>query len=351
MTDFFRAWGSEAEQRPEGADISAIVAGAVNGSFGEERALGAAKRRMIQDARKGLPANLAAADVLVTITARAQRGFGIIAVHDADVFQAEGGIGFRERAVETLGRADFESGGEQMRRVQTDAGSGRDAAGAAAFQQAAEMTEFGCETSSLPRRVFKEDADGTDRRGTKGRLFLAFAEVLREAGATVGAGDGFSDCFDAAVDAGITRGAGMHDQIFGAQLRGTNQFVAKGFDRVLPLARVRSGQIDQIVGMNGDRAEAKRGPALAEALGDVSGDLALVRTRPHARAAGKNLKRGATDACGDFKSVGGIAGDGGVNPDAGAPIKPCGRGGRGLCWFDSGSRIDFDVLRVAHCAE
>jgi len=90
---------THAEERPKGADVAAVVAGTVNGSFREERAFGRTKQRVVQDAGEGFPADVAAADVLMAVEARAERNLGIVAVNDADVFEAEGGAGCGEGSV------------------------------------------------------------------------------------------------------------------------------------------------------------------------------------------------------------------------------------------------------------
>ena len=142
----------------------------------------------------------------------------------------------------------------------------------------------------------------------------------------------------------------MDDQVVSAELEGADDLVAKGDDGIFPLARVGRGEIDQIVGVDGDRAKAKRCAALAETLSDGSGDGALVRARPHARAAGENLQRGATDARCGVQCAAGFAGDGGVNADAGAAVEP-GRGGNeGEGRVADGWRIDLGGLRIGHRA-
>src|SRR5271167_1308965 len=140
----------------------------------------------------------------------------------------------------------------------------------------------------------------------------------------------------------------MDDEVVCAELEGADDFVTEGEDGVFPQARVGRGEIDQIVGVDGDGAEAERGAAFAEAFGDRSGDGALMRARPHARTAGENLERGAAEAGGGVESAAGFAGDGGVDADAGAAVEPEGggnwlRGGLADRW-----RVDFWGLRIGH---
>ena len=183
---------------------------------------------MVHDAREGFLAHVAAANVLMAVDARGERRFGIVAVNDADVFEADGHFDFVESAVETFGRVDFEAGGEEMGGVETDAGCRRDGAGTAGVEDFAEMGECGTEASSLPCGVFDEDAEGRFRR---------VDTWLRPCGGG-GAGDGFGDVFDAASDAGVAGRAGMDDEVVGAELAGTNDFVAEGGDSALPADRV-----------------------------------------------------------------------------------------------------------------
>ncbi len=135
-----------------------------------------------------------------------------------------------------------------------------------------------------------------------------------------GAGDGFGHIFDAAGDAGFAGGAGMNDEIVGTELRGAGNFVGERGNGVFPLTRVGRRQIDEVVGVDSDGAEAEQGATRAEAIGDIGRDVALVGARPHARAGGKNLKRGAADACGGVERAGGLAGDGGVDANTGATV-------------------------------
>src|SRR5208282_898418 len=93
-------------------------------------------------------------------------------------------------------------------------------------------------------------------------------------------GDGFCDVLDAAGDSGVASGAGMNDQVVGAELEGADDLVAEGDDGIFPLARIGRGEIDQVVGVDGDGTEAELGAALAETLGNGSGDGALMRARP-----------------------------------------------------------------------
>ena len=145
----------QAEERPEGADVAAIVTGAVDWGFREESAAGRTKERMIQEARKGFLADVAAADVLMAVNACAQRGLGIVAVDDRHIVQTEGGVSLGECAVEAFGRANLKARGEEMSGIEANPGRGSDAAGAASVEHVAEMGEFGSEASSLPCCVFE----------------------------------------------------------------------------------------------------------------------------------------------------------------------------------------------------
>ena len=161
---FWRRRRREAEEGPEGADVAAVVAWAVDGGFEEEGAVGAAEARMIQDAREGLLADVAAADVLVAVEAGGEGGFRIVDVDYADVFEADRGVGFIEGAVEAFGGADFEAGGQEMGCVEADARLGDNAAGARGLQDLTQMIELRAQASSLPCGVFDQDADGTAGR-------------------------------------------------------------------------------------------------------------------------------------------------------------------------------------------
>jgi hypothetical protein len=183
---------------------------------------------MVQNARECLTADVAAADMLVTVNAGAERSFGIVDMDDTDVFEAEGGIGLGESAVEPLGRANVKASSEQMGSIETHPGVGHNAAGAAGVEHIAEMNEFSSEPSSLPCGVFEEDADRRMRRADT-RVRPYGTRRLR---------DGFSNVLNAAGDAGVACGAGMDDQVVGTKLAGADDFVAESVDRALPLERV-----------------------------------------------------------------------------------------------------------------
>ncbi len=338
--DASTARGSEAEKGPEGTDVATVVAGAVDGRFAEEGAVRAAQSRMIQDSPEGFAPDVPAADVLVAIDVGGEGSLGIVHVDDADVIEAEGGVCLIEGAFQAFGRADVEAGGEEMRGVETDSGLGDDAAGTAAIEHLLQMSELRTEAGSLPCGVFDQNAEGDGRR---------VDTWVRPYGQS-GTGDGFCDVLDAASDSGIASGAGMNDEVVGTELEGAEDFVAEGHDGVFPLAGIGRGEIDQVVGVDGDGTEAELGAAFAETLGDRSGDGALMRARPHAGAAGENLQRGTADAGGGVQSAAGFAGDGGVDADARAAVEPRRGGSDSGGGLGDGWRIDLGGLRIGHRA-
>src|SRR5277367_3992060 len=66
------------EERPDRADVAAVVAGAVDGRFQDEGAIRSLQARVVQDAREGLLSDVAAANVLVAVAARGEGRLGIV---------------------------------------------------------------------------------------------------------------------------------------------------------------------------------------------------------------------------------------------------------------------------------
>src|SRR3979490_1134010 len=88
--------------------IPAIVAWLVYRGFGDEGSMG--QPQVIQQDAKGFFANGSLPDVLVAIQFRAAGGFGVIAVPDFDIVQADGGVEMRQRLVEAFFADDVVSG-------------------------------------------------------------------------------------------------------------------------------------------------------------------------------------------------------------------------------------------------
>src|SRR5712692_5123356 len=105
----------------------------------------------------------------------------------------------------------------------------------------------------------------------------------------------------------------MQHDVFGAQLQGAFHFAAKSAYSFLQKHRCRAGQIDQIVGVDGERLLIV---PLAQAVHDCALVTAEIVWPPLARAGGENLEGIASQAVSAFCRVLYSAGNGSMNADA-----------------------------------
>src|SRR5579863_3952645 len=89
-------------------DVLQIVAFLVDGGF-ENEGLGS-EFRMRQDAAEPLRSNIAFADISMTVEMRPQRAFGIVAMDDWNIFDAQCFIHFLDRVSQSGGRRDVVAG-------------------------------------------------------------------------------------------------------------------------------------------------------------------------------------------------------------------------------------------------
>lgn len=75
-------------EREERLDVAAVVAGLIDGRFGDEGAVGEAG--VVQQAAEGWEADGSLSNVLVAVEAGAARSFGIVHVPDADGIETDG---------------------------------------------------------------------------------------------------------------------------------------------------------------------------------------------------------------------------------------------------------------------
>ena len=71
----------------EGIDILLVVSGFIDGRLCDEDRMG--DSRIVKQSTEGLQADTALSDVVVTIKFGSSRGFGVIAVPDWDIVQAD----------------------------------------------------------------------------------------------------------------------------------------------------------------------------------------------------------------------------------------------------------------------
>ncbi len=116
----------------------------------------------------------------------------------------------------------------------------------------------------------------------------------------------------------------MHDEVISAQRDRAHDFIVICLNRAHAHHRIGCRQIDQVIGVDDQRAEAEFG-ALGAKLGGVDFRDARTDARPHARAGGKNLQRVAAEFSGALERAGKAAGNRSMNADANAAVAPGGR--------------------------
>jgi len=310
----------EAGEFPEGGYVAAVVAGIVDRSFGEEGAAGQAFGRrgaeagMGQETAKGFGADFAVADVIVAIDAAAERNFGVVNVEDRNVFEPDDAIGELERGDQAGFALDVVAGGEEMRGIQ----AGADLQALQRVEHLAEFFEARAEGGAHARGVFEQDANRAGRQIFGGLL------------------DGIDREAQGLVGLAFAARAGMHDYEVGAEGHAANEFVVKGLDGASAQHGLLGGEVDQIIGVNDQRAEGEFLAAGAESGGfdfrDTSGPAG-----PHARTGRENLQGVAAEFLRGFESVGVAAGNRGVDADAQTAVHPGG-------W--SGFRLRFGAIFV-----
>src|SRR3954451_4649400 len=81
----------------------------------------AAEARVVQQEAKGLDADLAVADVLMPVDARAERLLRIVEMKRADIFDSDMRFERIDRPLVFVAIADLVSRGEDVARIETDA--------------------------------------------------------------------------------------------------------------------------------------------------------------------------------------------------------------------------------------
>src|SRR5271169_2989775 len=223
---------------------------------------------MRQDAMKSFSADFAFANVFVAIDAAAKREFRIVGVKDGNATEPNRGVDYVDRRGQPGFAPDVVARGKEMRGI--EAGCGGDI-----FKTGEDFRNF-FETRanghSHPCCVFDEDAEVAEREALRA-LF-----------------HGLDDRGDGLLWRRFPARAGMNDQEIRAESYATHELVVEGLDGASPQHRLRGREIDQIVCMNDERAEAEFGAAGAKRGGVHFGDTRGA-TLPHTRARRKNLER------------------------------------------------------------
>src|SRR5712671_6980303 len=107
----------------------------------------------------------------------------------------------------------------------------------------------------------------------------------------------------------------MQNDEIGAEGDAANEFIVKCLNRAGTQHGLLRGQIDQVIGVDDQRAEAESFAARAKGSAVYFGD-ARRSARPHARVGGENWQGVAAELVRRLEGVEMAASDRSVNPDA-----------------------------------
>jgi hypothetical protein len=280
------------DQLLEGFDVSAIVARLVDGSFGDEGRVGEAE--IVEQDAEGFDADSSLPDLLVAVEFRSAGGFGIVAVDYFYIVQADGGIEVLHGSIEALFADDVVAGDVSVAGV--DAGCD--------WNNTAEaVDDFGDLLEAASER--KLGACGVlDQNGKAG---LGEVKALR------GGSDGGGRLQETGFAIRSAKGAGVEDEIIGADGEGALDFAAESFDGFSQEQFVGAGEIHQVIGVDDERLEIVLRPQLEHLLAQRVAEFVGC---PLTRAGRENLQRVASDTVSALGGVVDSSGGGGVNADA-----------------------------------
>ena len=280
------------DQLLEGFDVSAVVAGLVDGSFGDEG--GVCEAEIVEQDAEGFDADGSLPDVLVAVEFGSAGSFGVIAMDYFYIVQADGSVEMLQSLVNALFADDVVAGDVSVAGVDAR-GDGNDAA--EAVDDFGNLLEAAAEREFGAGGVFDED----------GKAGLGEVKALR------GGGDGGGGLQQTGFAIRSAKGAGMEDKIIGAYGQGALDLTAESFDGFSEEQFVGAGEVHQIIGVDDQGLEVVLRAQLQHLLAQR---IAEFVRRPLARAGRENLKRVASDAVGALGGVVDSSGSGGVNADA-----------------------------------
>ena len=276
----------------EGVYVGEVVERLVDGGFGEKGGVRGA--RVIQEAAKRLQADASPANVLVTVETGGALGFGVVAMPDGNVAETDGGI-------EVVHRLPVSGEADEV--VSGDVGvAGVDAGG-----DGHERTEEGEQLGNLLEAAAKRILGAGGVLNQDGEAGAGEREPLG------GLGDGGGGSLQTFGALCSTERAGMEDEISGFEGDGALDFGTKGGDGFSAELGIAAGDIDEIVGVNDERAQIVLAAEAAHRLALGSRELEWL---PLARAGGEDLQGVAPEAVGALGGILHAAGSGGVDSDA-----------------------------------
>ena len=275
-------------------EIAAVVAGLVDGGFGDESSVGEAG--IVEETAEGREAEGALADVLMAIEMGTAGGLRVVHVPDADIGEPDRAINEGESGFVAVVRDEVVAGDVAMASIEAGADGDH---GAEAVEELGDLLEAAAEGELGAGSVFDEDAEVTG--------------VERDA--MEGAGDAFGGAGEADFAGEAFPGAGMEDEVFGAEGQGAFDFAAKGGDGLVADGIGLAGEVDEIAGVDDERAAvvlaAEGAHLLAVGRGKLSG-------APHAGTGREDLEGVGAQFMSALSGAEDAAGSGEMNADAGS---------------------------------
>jgi hypothetical protein len=272
--------------------IRQIVQRLVNRRLGNEGRM--RQPRIVQQSPKCLQPDASLPDVLMPVQLRSARGLGVVAMPDVNILQADGAIELIERVGKSfvadnviacdvrVAGIDASSRGHELRQQ---------------VQQLGDLLEVAAEGKLRASSVLDEHAQVARRQ------VQTFDRLLNRQ-------RGPPQTFFAAASA---KRAGMQHQELRSQSQRALHFAAKGHDRLRMKFRVSARQVDQVIGMNGERLQVVALAQPAHLFALRAGQLVRL---PLPRAGRENLKRIAAQAIGALGGARHAARRRSVNADA-----------------------------------
>src|SRR5271157_2034507 len=204
----------------EHIDVPTVVSRLVNGGFGDEGSMREAQ--IIEQNPESPFADGSFADVLVAVELRSASGLGVVTVDDSHVVQANGCVEMLQRFVDTFFSNNVVSG--DVRVTGVDAGGDGDNA-AETVDNVGDLLEAAPEGEFGAGGIFNKDSES------------GFCDVQ----ALSGGGDGGSRLQQSGFAIGVSKRAGMENEVISANHHGTLDFSPEGFDGFLQEELVGAG--------------------------------------------------------------------------------------------------------------
>lgn len=242
------------------------------------------KAGMVEIAAEGFLSNIAFADVLMTVEAGGEGGFGVVEVDDGEEGGGEGGDGGGE----------IDAGGEGVGGVEAEGGGQRDGGGGA-VADFEELVKGSAEGVALPGGDFPEEGEAGG-----GKVVGGGSDACLEEGDSGAGGLPFG-------------GAGVGDEEIGVEGNGAEELGAHGGNGFFADGSIGGGEVDEVAVVDDEGLDVEPKAGGAEGV-DLSG---IKRGgAPGAGAGGENLNGVGADVARLVEGVEEGAGDGDVGTEA-----------------------------------